>query len=49
MIVLSVGQENYGDTPEKIAEGLQAICSLIRSKQPQAFLIVLVGHPIPDK
>ena len=43
MIVLSVGQENYGDTPEKIAEGLQAICSLIRSKQPQAFLIVLVG------
>ena len=42
MIVLSVGQENYGDAPEKIVDGIQAICSLIRSKQPQAFLIVLV-------
>eukprot|EP00092_Neocalanus_flemingeri_P030406 GFUD01033006.1.p1 GENE.GFUD01033006.1~~GFUD01033006.1.p1 ORF type:complete len:244 (+),score=54.29 GFUD01033006.1:47-733(+) len=45
MIVLSVGQENYGDTPEKIAEGVQAICALIRSKQPQAFLIVLTLLP----
>jgi len=45
MIVLSVGQENYGDTPEKIADGIQAICSLIRSKQPQAFLIILTLLP----
>jgi len=45
MIVLSVGQENYGDTPENIAEGVQAICALIRSKQPQAFLIVLTLLP----
>jgi len=45
MIVLSVGQENYGDTPEKIVDGIQAICSLIRSKQPQAFLIVLTLLP----
>ena len=43
IIVLSVGQENYGDSPEDIAEGVQAICSFIRGKQPQAFLVLLVG------
>ena len=42
IIVLSVGQENYGDSPETITEGIQAICSFIRSKQPQAFLVLLV-------
>lgn len=41
IIVLSVGQENYGDSPETITEGIQAICSFIRSKQPQAFLVLL--------
>jgi len=45
MIVLSVGQENYGDSSEKIAEGIQSICALIRSKHPQAFLIVLTLLP----
>ena len=42
IIVLSVGQENYGDSPETITEGIQSICAFIRSKQPQAFLVLLV-------
>ena len=42
IIVLSVGQENYGDSPDTIAEGIRAICAFIRSKQPQAFLVLLV-------
>ena len=42
IIVLSVGQENYGDSAETIAEGIRAICAFIRSKQPQAFLVLLV-------
>ena len=42
IIVLSVGQENYGDSPEAIVEGVKAICGFIRSKQPQAFLVLLV-------
>ena len=42
IIVLSVGQENYGDSPDNIAEGIRAICAFIRSKQPQAFLVLLV-------
>merc|ERR1711936_471058 len=45
IIVLSVGQENYGDSPETITEGIQAICSFIRSKQPQAFLVLLTLLP----
>ena len=43
IIVLSVGQENYGDSPEAIVEGVKAICGFIRSKQPQAFLVLLVS------
>ena len=43
IIVLSVGQENYGDSPDNIAEGIKAICGFIRSKQPQAFLVLLVS------
>lgn len=42
MVVLSVGQENYGDSAETITEGIQAISGFIRSKQPQAFLVLLV-------
>ena len=40
--MLSVGQENYGDSAENISQGIQNICSFIRSKQPQAFLVLLV-------
>ena len=43
IIVLSVGQENYGDTAESITEGIKSICTFIRSKQPQAFLVLLVS------
>ena len=42
VIVLSVGQSNSGDTPEEIAEGIKEICAVIRSRQPQAFLVLLV-------
>ena len=45
IIVLSVGQENYGDSAETISEGVKSICAFIRSKQPQAFLVLLVGNP----
>jgi len=45
IIVLSVGQENYGDSPETITEGIQSICAFIRSKQPQAFLVLLTLLP----
>jgi len=52
VIVLSVGQSNVGDSAEEIAEGIKEICALIRSKQPQAFLVVLTllprgQHPNP--
>lgn len=45
IIVLSVGQENYGDSAENISQGIQNICSFIRSKQPQAFLVLLTLLP----
>jgi len=45
VIVLSVGQSNTGDTAEEIAEGIKEICALIRSKQPQAFLVLLTLLP----
>jgi len=46
VVVLGVGQNNYGDNPEVIADGIGAICNLVRSKQPQAFLILLTLHPV---
>lgn len=54
VVVLGVGQNNHGDSPEAIAEGVATICSLVRSRQPQAFLILLtllpVGHqPCPTR
>lgn len=45
VIVLSVGQSNSGDTPEEIAEGIKEICAVIRSRQPQAFLVLLTLLP----
>lgn len=43
VIVVSAGQNNQGDSPEQIAEGVKEICAVIRSKQPQAFLVLLVS------
>ena len=43
VIVVSAGQSNQGDSPEEIAEGIKEICAVIRSKQPQAFLVLLVS------
>jgi hypothetical protein len=42
MVVILVGTNNHGDTPEQIADGLKAICTLVRDKLPRAFLILLV-------
>ena len=42
VIVLSVGTNNYGDTAKQIAEGIQTICTVLRNKQPQAYIILLV-------
>ena len=41
-MVLLVGTNNHGDSAADIAEGIKTICSLIRDKQPQAYLVVLV-------
>ncbi len=43
--MLLVGTNNHGDSPDDIAEGIRAICSLIRDKQPQAYLVVLTLLP----
>lgn len=43
VIVVSAGQSNQGDSPKEIAEGVKEICAVIRSKQPQAFLVLLVS------
>jgi platelet-activating factor acetylhydrolase IB subunit beta/gamma len=42
MVVILVGTNNHGDSPEQIAEGLKAICTMVRDKLPRAFLILLV-------
>lgn len=45
VIVLQIGTNNHGNTPEEIAEGIKAIMALIRDKQPQAYLVVLTLLP----
>ena len=45
VIVLLIGTNNHGNSPEEISEGIKAICNLIRDKQPQAFLVVLTLLP----
>lgn len=40
-IVLLVGTNNHGHTPDMIAEGIVAIVHLMREKQPQANIVVL--------
>ena len=42
VVVVMCGTNNHGDSAADIAEGIKAICSLIRDKQPQAYLVVLV-------
>ena len=44
VIVLMVGTNNHGDSAADIADGVKAICNLIRDKQPQAYLVVLVSR-----
>ena len=45
IVVLHIGTNNHGDTAEDVAEGIKAICSLIRDKQPQAYLVVTTLLP----
>lgn len=45
VIVLLIGTNNHGDTAAEIAEGIEAIISLIRDKQPQAYLVVCTLLP----
>lgn len=40
VVVLHIGTNNHGDSAEEVAEGIKAICNLIRDKQPQAYLVV---------
>jgi len=47
VIVLSAGN-NTADlslTPSQIADGIKALCSLIRDKQPQAYIVILTLLP----
>lgn len=42
-VVLLIGTNNHGCTPEQIGEGILSIVDVIRSKQSQAEILVLVG------
>jgi hypothetical protein len=39
VIVLLVGTNNHGDSADEIADGIRAIITLMRDKQPQAYLV----------
>jgi len=41
VVVLLVGTNNHGHTPEMISDGIVAIVELIREKQPQAHVLTL--------
>lgn len=41
VVVLLVGTNNHGHTPEMIASGIMAIVDLLREKQPQAHVVVM--------
>lgn len=41
--MLLIGTNNNGHTPDMIADGIMAIVHLLREKQPQAHVIVMVG------
>ena len=43
-IVLLVGTNNHGHTPDQIADGILTIVLLMREKQPQANIVVLVKY-----
>ena len=54
--MLHIGTNNHGETAEDVVEGIKSICSLIRDKQPQAYLVVTTllprGHkpnPLRDR
>jgi platelet-activating factor acetylhydrolase IB subunit beta/gamma len=42
-VVLLVGTNNHGHTPEQIADGIQVIIRVLQEKQPQAYLILPVS------
>ena len=43
VVVLWVGTNNHGHTPEQICEGIMAIIQVIKNKIPHANTLVLVG------
>lgn len=43
VIVLMIGTNNFDHSAADTAEGIKAITGLIRDKQPQAYLVVLVS------
>ena len=45
-IVLLVGTNNHGHTPDQIADGILTIVLLMREKQPQANIVVLVPYTL---
>lgn len=44
--MLLVGTNNHGHTPEMIASGIMAIVDLLREKQPQAHVVVMVTDTV---
>ena len=49
IVVVLIGTNNHGDSAEDIAEAIIEICSLIREKQPQAYIVLLVSGFNPEK
>jgi platelet-activating factor acetylhydrolase IB subunit beta/gamma len=43
VVVVLVGTNNHGHTPDMIANGIVAIVQLIREKQPQAHVVAMVS------
>lgn len=41
-----MGTNNHGHTPEMIASGIMAIVDLLREKQPQAHVVVMVTDTV---
>ncbi len=44
VVVLWVGTNNHGHTPEQICGGIMAIISVIHQKLPRAHTLVLVSY-----
>ncbi|XP_059480991.1 platelet-activating factor acetylhydrolase IB subunit alpha2 [Neocloeon triangulifer] len=49
VVVLLVGTNNIGHSPEQIVEGIREVVKVIQSKQPQAYLVLIALLPRGQK